>query len=228
MSNSRPWDRLPDETEKSFAAFVLYRDMREERSFANLRAKYTNDAPKAHKQKKQTTPALTTVKQWSIKYHWQARCKAFDAENDRIHQQASFEVTERTAEELAYLRSEQRQKELDMSRKLLDRAQEMLDVPLLAKEVKEVVKVGKKEIETVVTYLPAAWRARDALGYAELASKLSRLGLDMNTDQVGVSQVGTNPEQTMTDLRDLLENPETREAMAVIGRTLAGQQNKTE
>lgn len=66
------WERLPQETDKSWAAFQIYREMptfgakAEKRSLGNLARKlgYTD---------------AQQVTKWSGVYDWQARCRAYDA-----------------------------------------------------------------------------------------------------------------------------------------------------
>lgn len=68
----RIWERRPDETDKSWAAFQVYRDMPilgprdERRSHANLAVKLGYDT-------------LRSLEDWSKKYDWVARCRAYDA-----------------------------------------------------------------------------------------------------------------------------------------------------
>ena len=69
-----PWEKLPQESQKAFGAFVLYRDD-EKRSFKNVAEKLNCSAQ--------------NVFQWSSKYNWKLRCDAWDVEQDRA-QRAEF------------------------------------------------------------------------------------------------------------------------------------------
>ena len=68
----RIWDRQPNETEKAWQAFQIYREMpllgplELRRSFKNLAPKIGHDHS-------------GTVQMWSSKYNWQERVKAYDA-----------------------------------------------------------------------------------------------------------------------------------------------------
>lgn len=68
------WEKLPQESQKAFNAFVLYRDA-EKRSFKNV-AEKLNCSPQ-------------NIFQWSSKFNWRGRCDAFDIEQDRV-QRAEF------------------------------------------------------------------------------------------------------------------------------------------
>jgi len=65
------WDRRPDETDKSWAAFQLYRDLpvygegENKRTLANVASKLGYSTP-------------DYVERWSAKYNWVERASAFD------------------------------------------------------------------------------------------------------------------------------------------------------
>lgn len=65
-----PWERQEGETAKAFEAFVIYRNIGAERSLRKV-------VQELHKN-------LTTIAEWSSKYDWVERCRAWDAEQDRI------------------------------------------------------------------------------------------------------------------------------------------------
>lgn len=61
---TRPWNMRPDESAKAYQAFEVYRDMGADRSLERV---------------SRTVPVrLPSVKDWSSKYSWQARVRAFD------------------------------------------------------------------------------------------------------------------------------------------------------
>jgi hypothetical protein len=64
-----PWDRMDQETDPAWQAFVAYRDMGLERSLSKL-------SRDIHKNK-------TMLGGWSRKHSWQVRCNAWDREQDR-------------------------------------------------------------------------------------------------------------------------------------------------
>lgn len=66
----QPWERQDGETNKQFEAFVIYRDMGEERSLSKV----------AEKLQKSTT----LMGRWSGSNNWVERVAAWDDEQDRI------------------------------------------------------------------------------------------------------------------------------------------------
>ena len=64
----KPWERLPRETDKAWAAFQSYRD-----------------TPAAERNvRKLNRESNATTAQWALKYHWTERAQAWDAEQDRV------------------------------------------------------------------------------------------------------------------------------------------------
>jgi hypothetical protein len=63
------WEHQPGESAKAFEAFAAYRDMGAERSLRKL-------TQQLHKN-------LTTIRDWSVKWNWQERVRAYDRELDR-------------------------------------------------------------------------------------------------------------------------------------------------
>src|ERR1035437_8698167 len=63
------WDKLPEESQKAFDAFVRYRDA-ERRSFKFV-ADQLNCSPQ-------------NIFQWSSRFDWKGRCDSFDVEQDRV------------------------------------------------------------------------------------------------------------------------------------------------
>lgn len=78
-----PWEQQPGESAKAFEAFAIYRDMGVERSLRKL-------TQQLHKN-------LTTIRDWSVKWNWQERVRAYDRDLDRqAHAQAVREVRSMT------------------------------------------------------------------------------------------------------------------------------------
>lgn len=69
MEAEAPWEQQPGESAKAFEAFAAYRDMGAERSLRKL-------TQQLHKN-------LTTIRDWSVKWNWQERVRAYDRELDR-------------------------------------------------------------------------------------------------------------------------------------------------
>ena len=65
----RSYDRLPEETNKSWAAFCVYLDLGSDRSF-----------PKLCQSIGKTMSYRRVIEGWSSKYNWVARCRDFDTD----------------------------------------------------------------------------------------------------------------------------------------------------
>lgn len=72
-SDIKPWERQDNETAKQFEAFVVYRDMGEDRSLMLV-------AQQLNKSKQ-------LLGRWSSNNNWVDRCAAWDREQDRILRQ---------------------------------------------------------------------------------------------------------------------------------------------
>lgn len=83
-----PWDRNDTDTDKSFEAFVVYRDLGPART-------YTEVSRKLHK-----VPSL--IKRWSYQHDWRKRVKAYDADKardwDEMARATAWTVAERHAQ----------------------------------------------------------------------------------------------------------------------------------
>lgn len=100
----KPWDRQPGiDTPKRYRAFCIFRDMGVDRTLPKVAEILKNIAPptrpakgKAGKKNKGKVaratnlrhtgniPRYSTLKEWSMKYNWVARCEAWDAEQERL------------------------------------------------------------------------------------------------------------------------------------------------
>lgn len=79
-----PWDRLDDETDKAFAAFCIYRDLGPSaRSLRVVSDEVYGSIPAAKRQR-----ASGQINKWSSQHRWVERAKAWDAEQDRLAQEA--------------------------------------------------------------------------------------------------------------------------------------------
>jgi hypothetical protein len=81
-----PWDMQPGETDKSFAAFVAYRDLGPGRSVAKA-------LPILGKKPNYTS----TAQAWSRKFGWVMRADCWDAHQDRSNRAAILDESEKKA-----------------------------------------------------------------------------------------------------------------------------------
>jgi hypothetical protein len=69
MAETPQWERLPSDTDKSFEAFCVYRDMGVNRSLRKVADTVYGKA----------SANLRYVEEWSAAHHWHERVKAYDS-----------------------------------------------------------------------------------------------------------------------------------------------------
>lgn len=83
------WEKLPEETNRQYEAFCIYRDMSIERSILKVAQEWSSGG---HTSK---------LKEWSSKYHWVERASAYDEHIDEIkrarNEEAIIEMSARHA-----------------------------------------------------------------------------------------------------------------------------------
>ena len=84
------WEKQPEETNRQYEAFCIYRDMGIERSILKVAQEWSAGG---HTSK---------LKEWSSKYHWVDRASAYDEHIDEIkrarNEEAIIEMSARHAE----------------------------------------------------------------------------------------------------------------------------------
>lgn len=121
---SDPWEQQPGESMKAFEVFCAYRDLGPKRSIERA----------AHLSGKRWT---NYVRSWSAKYHWVARAKAYDVEQDRKKRALEDAEREKMAE-----------RHLKVSMAMIDKAfqavEKMKPESLMAQDVSRLVEVASK------------------------------------------------------------------------------------
>lgn len=75
------WERLDSDTDKSFAAFCIYRDMGDRRSLDKAAQDYYG----------KSRVSLGQFEKWSVDHNWQERVAAFDKHQDSLRQERNLE-----------------------------------------------------------------------------------------------------------------------------------------
>ena len=141
---TKPYDRQPNETDKSWAAFCMYRDMGGERSLEKLGQKIGKRSGRF-------------LQQWCSKYKWVERCRPFD--NEELQRESVLLQQKRLErriqmEEDAWARRE----------KVLNKANTILSIP--------IAKPVKSEDGTNI-YMPTdKWSLKDAIAFFQYADNL--------------------------------------------------------
>ena len=88
---TQPWEQQPNETDKAFDAFKVYRDLApNKRSLAATIAIILARDKAQNKPKKSPNKIVVSgkYKNWAKKYNWPARVRAYDAHLDQIEREA--------------------------------------------------------------------------------------------------------------------------------------------
>ena len=86
--DTKPWDQLPDESDKAFAAFKAYRDIPTvDRTLRKAARAYYGDKFNATSHK--------TLEGWSAKFAWKLRVRQYEADRDqRMREQEEHDIRE--------------------------------------------------------------------------------------------------------------------------------------
>ena len=143
-NKSKPYDRQPNETDKSWAAFCMYRDMGRDRTLLKVSKELGHSAG-------------IIVQKWSMKHAWVERCRVFDDEE-----------LERESIALQKLRLSRRlQMEKDAwnrREKLIKKADMIARIPLVKPEVSE---------DGTQIFMPTdKWSLKDAIAFYQYSDNL--------------------------------------------------------
>lgn len=155
------WEQQSNESAKAYDAFRLYSEMGSDRSLEKVA--------------KVCKKSVTLINRWSAEYLWGIRARAFDSYlADLERQMMESELLDR-AKKWADRKEKLLEQEWATSEKLIDRAEEMLKLPLLRKTV-------EKDGQTII-FEPVRWTAATILNTLDLASKLGRLAVGEPTQR---------------------------------------------
>lgn len=147
-TKSKPYDRQPNETDKSWAAFCVYRDMGRDRTLEKV------DQNKTQTRQKRS---LSYLKEWSVKHSWVKRCSAFD--DDELEKESIMLQKERLNRRLQMERDAWNRRD-----KLIKKADTIARVPLLKPEMSE---------DGTQIFMPTdKWSVKDAIAFYEYSDKL--------------------------------------------------------
>ncbi len=113
-AEARPlWEPLPGERPKAFAAFELYRQLGPGRSVEEAWRRYRVGAAAPSSRSRTPSRAMPYFSEWAVKYRWQERARAWDAEQAEIErdQRLDRELQARAQEHEEELRQRQLMRE---------------------------------------------------------------------------------------------------------------------
>jgi hypothetical protein len=153
-----PWEQMPEESGKAYAAFCAYRDMGRQRSLTK--------AYRQHSGHTTATAVSGSYASWSITYEWLRRAEAYDAYLERLARQ---EREEAYVQDLEGFRARQKQ--------LAAAATSVASLLLLL--VGEKLKNMKEKKEIIpATLLPSYARAAAAVAAAATNSEAQALAVE--------------------------------------------------
>jgi hypothetical protein len=163
------YERQPGESSPAWQAFCTYRELGPDRG---LRAV----ARKCHK-------GGSLIGRWSHRWHWVKRLEAWSAHEAELLEAAQRRVAEAKAHEWARREQDLREQEWEHAEQLLAKADQMLRMPIVRQEKRENEGPDGK-VEKITIIEPTRWDFGTAARMIELASKLGRMAIGMETDKV--------------------------------------------
>lgn len=160
-TKSRPYDRQPNESTPAYAAFKAYLDMVPKRSTRDIA--------------RQLRKSATIVGRWSSRWQWQARLRAFDADQSECARAAMDAEAKFKAVEWSKREQSVREREWKLAEQLIAKANDMLAFPLAQKKTTD----GGK----TVIINPTKWALSDVARMGDVASKLMRLSTGQATEK---------------------------------------------
>jgi hypothetical protein len=171
---TNPWQRIEGEGTQAFDAFLCYLYLEpRERSID----KAYSDAQPPQKPRKSTAKNPRASKHWNdwaVQFKWVERANAYDDYLAALQFVTRQELEMAKAREAVLRRENIQNLERGLAEELIERAREMLRLPITRK-------VANKDGEGF-TIEPVRFTARDIVAYIEAADKLYRLSAGMHTD----------------------------------------------
>ncbi len=125
------------------------------------------------------------------RFHWVRRSRAYDKHLRDIREKAIENLNAQEALIFKERETQYREECYQLSQRLLNKVQQMLDFALYASKVEttQKVKVGEEEIEVPLTIInvPVKWTAKDISSFSEVQDKLHRMAFGVPTSRVAVS-----------------------------------------
>jgi hypothetical protein len=168
QDGSETWHRQPNEPVKWYFLFSKYCRKGVTRS---LLGTYNDErATNGHRKSLRISGGF---EKRTKQFTWVERARAFDIYVEKLETQ-----------DWDRRRKETIDKELDFAKRLMEKAQQMLQFPVATTKTETTQDNGRTVVQT--TFIPARWNFADAARIIEAASKLQRLALEMDTSRAAV------------------------------------------
>lgn len=143
-TKSKPYDRQPSETDKSWAAFCMYRDMGRDRTLLKVSKELGHSAG-------------IIVQKWSMKHAWVERCRVFD--DEELERESIMLQKERLKRRLQMEKDAWNRRD-----KLIKKADMIARIPLVKPEVSE---------DGTQIFMPTdKWTLKDAIAFYQYSDNL--------------------------------------------------------
>ncbi len=105
-----PWEQLPEESSKAYAAFCVFRDLGPRRSVEEASRVYHRKKPQdGNKPETERHGASGQIRRWAERWNWSGRARAWDQELERVQRnqqvKAVAEMADRHAKEAMMLQN---------------------------------------------------------------------------------------------------------------------------
>jgi len=208
------WDRQADERDKPWAAFVVFRDMGKDR---NLLQAYRDTYGRQNAKK---APGWYAA--WAKKHDWRRRAAAWDAHLDQIAQDGVEDGVEEQGRRLGVEWRVRRSELMEVSARLLRKAEQMLDFPIARQERTTQTDEDGNATEIVIVN-PARFTFSTAAKLAEASAKLGAIAAEKSldphrfgmNDDADIAAINSEKQKAM---QRLLADPESRAALDVLAK----------
>ncbi len=144
------WEQRPDESDKAWSAFRLFRDLGPSRTLRQAAAAYYHGNPDALP----TEGQVSNIKKWSARFEWQDRMRALEARDEMIRREG-IEVHMRSkAHEFGERQAALRERMLGLAEQAADQAEQMLGWPLVEQRM---LREGEDGEDQTIVVMPAKW-----------------------------------------------------------------------
>jgi hypothetical protein len=168
---AKPWDRMTREGARSFAAFSKFLELGPDRTLKQTAL--------------ETGIPENKVRTLSAQWNWRDRALAWEDHLAEEQRKRAERVLTKDAEKWAYRRTKLREDEYSTAERLIARANQILDLPLVESTIVTEHRIVKGEaIPVQITIVkPIRVTQRDAGSLARDASHLLRMSAEMETSR---------------------------------------------
>ncbi len=171
IRNTQEWSQRSNESAPAYEAFRVYLNVQDEKA-GGIRetARRLGKSP-------------TMVTRWSSRNDWVNRARAWTNHQVILEENEMRKAMREESKTFAKRRVEAREIGFELGKMCIERAKNLLRLPVFDKVVKETKEIHGELVETV-TILNFEQHPRDARLLVETGLKVMRLSLDMSTENV--------------------------------------------